>query len=201
MTQASWRNSMLFPGIVDANNQVLSNISAGRLGGTRVDLDKICGDDYARCARVSNPDGTFAKNSDGTYVLATNDKGQYIFKGDGQGKHDTWGQFLATEAGQSMFGKTGGLQGWLPGTMFGKSYQPGDLINTIVEAFAGVHDFIGGQLPGFYDSQGNAKQGMSNSEKATFSIWSGVAVPIAAPFAASLGTSPGAWNAFSALVK
>lgn len=36
----------------------------------------------------------------------------------------------------------------------------------LIESFGGTHDFIGGQITGLYDEQGNTKRGMSTVEKA-----------------------------------
>jgi filamentous hemagglutinin len=183
MTQESRQNSALFPGIVDQDGKVLSNLSAGRLGGARIILDNICGAGNENCK--TNPDGS----------LATNAAGQYIYtKG-------TWADYVANPAGQAASGFTGGIQGWSQGTIFGINYSSTGLINSIVEAFAGPHDYIGGELPGFYDSQGNAARSMSDTEKAMFSIWPSIAIPIAAPFAASTIMPAQVWNAVSVIIK
>jgi filamentous hemagglutinin len=51
-----------------------------------------------------------------------------------------------------------------PKTFFGYSYQPGDLFDRIVEAFADPHDLIEGQITGLYDGQGDIRRGMSPAE-------------------------------------
>ncbi len=194
MTRESWRNSMLSPEIVDVNGQPLSNISVGRLGGTRTDLDKICGTDNNRCM----------KNQDGS--LATNGKGQYVYTGDGTETGGTWEYFMKTQEGQEANAPTGGVQGLSPKRFFFITYQPisdgliDTVADTIVEAFAGPHDYIGGQLPGFYDKLGNARRSMPDAEITAFNTWAVIAVPIASPFAAST-VPPEIWNALSVLMK
>lgn len=74
------------------------------------------------------------------------------------------------------------------------SYQTGtfwgDIGNHIVESFAGTHDFIGGELPGFYDSEGNTTRGRSNLTNIAANTWTIAAIPLAAPFAVSEMVSP-----------
>jgi len=187
MTYESWKNSMLFDGIVDNDGTPLSNITAKRLGGTRVDLDKICGADNRNCQTIENPDGSKS--------LATNGQGQYVYTGG------TWADFFASDEGQEAFGLTGGVQGWLPGTMAGKPYEPTDLWHWVVEIFAGAHDYLGGQAPGLYDEQGNIRRDLSKAQENMYNIWSGVAIPLSAPFAASLGVPPVIWNTVWAFAK
>jgi hypothetical protein len=55
-----------------------------------------------------------------------------------------------------------------PKIFFDYSYQPGDMFDRIVEAFGGPHDFIGGQMTGLYDGQGDIRRGMSNAERWTY---------------------------------
>ena len=94
----------------------------------------------------------------------------------------------------------GGLQG-APGTLFGIPYSPGSLGDLIVEAYAGTHDFISGQLVGLYDDQGNAKRGMSSAEKTAHDVWSAVAIVPAAPFAAATVLPSQVWNAIAAILQ
>lgn len=71
-----------------------------------------------------------------------------------------------------------------PGTFWG------DIGDTIVESYAGTHDFIGGQLPGFYDEQGNTSRGRSDLTNIAANTWTVVAIPLATPFAMSELASP-----------
>ena len=134
-------------GVVDSTGKVLSNVSGPsdgvrgdgyKIGGTRVDLDLLCGPDNARC--------TFTKNADGSI-----DKSQPVqFKGNLE-------EFLKTPEGQKMAGITGGVQG-AAGTLFGFAYEKGSWQDKLIESFAGSHDMIGGKLTGLYDAQGQCQK-------------------------------------------
>jgi filamentous hemagglutinin len=41
------------------------------------------------------------------------------------------------------------------------TYSPGSFFDDLVESYAGTHDLVGGQLPGFYDGEGNTARGRS----------------------------------------
>ena len=159
-----------------------------KLGGTRVDLDLLCGPSNARCKT----------NSDGSLLL--NEKGQIQFDAkDANNNPISFDNFLKTPDGQKMAGLTGGVQG-AQGTLFGILYAAGSWQDKLVESFAGTHDMIGGKLTGLYDDQGNIKQGMSSTEKSVHDRLAEVAIPVAAPFAAAQGLSPQVWNAISILL-
>jgi len=85
--------------------------------------------------------------------------------------------------------------------MAGYDYPTGGLVDKLVETFAGAHDFIGGQITGLYDSQGNIRRGLSGTQETIYNLWSGAAIPLAAPFAASQGLPAPVWNAFSIILK
>jgi filamentous hemagglutinin len=85
--------------------------------------------------------------------------------------------------------------------LFGQPYEKGSWVDQLIEAFAGPHDLMGGKLSGLYDSQGNIKQGMSNSETKAYDKWSGVALVPATPFAAAQFLSPETWKIISILLK
>lgn len=87
------------------------------------------------------------------------------------------------------------------GTMFGIPYAAGSWMDRLVESFAGPHDYIGGGISGLYDEQGNARRGLSESESRTYNVWSGVAIPVAAPFAAADGVSRDVWQALHILLR
>jgi filamentous hemagglutinin len=178
---------------VDSTGKVLSNVSGPsdgvrgdgyKIGGTRVDLDLLCGPDNSRCA----------KNADGSLALNQNKEIQFIAK-DAAGNSMTIEQFLATPEGKKMAGDTGGVQG-VAGTLFGYAYAKGSWQDKLIESFAGTHDFIGGKASGLYDAQGNIKRGMSDTERAVYDKGITIgAIPLAAPFAAAEGMSPEIWKA------
>ena len=185
------------PGVVDSTGKVLSNVSGPsegvrgdgyKTGGTRNDLDLLCGPTNERCKT----------NSDGSLALNQNNEVQFIGK-DAAGKQMTIEQFLDTPDGKKMSGLTGGVQG-AAGTLFGFSYAKGSWQDKLIEAFGGSHDFIGGKLTGLYDDQGNIKRGMSTTEKSVHDRLAEVAIPIAAPFAAAEGMSPEIWKAIGILL-
>jgi filamentous hemagglutinin len=191
-------DSKTFKGVVDSTGKVLSNVSGPsdgvrgdgyKIGGTRVDLDLLCGPDNSRCA----------KNADGSLALNQNKEIQFIAK-DAAGNSMTIEQFLATPEGKKMAGDTGGVQG-VAGTLFGYAYAKGSWQDKLIESFAGTHDFIGGKASGLYDAQGNIKRGMSDTERAVYDKGITIgAIPLAAPFAAAEGMSPEIWKAIGILL-
>ncbi|MHC5148530.1 two-partner secretion domain-containing protein [Stenotrophomonas rhizophila] len=192
MRQEMIKNSQLFPGVTDGVT-TLDNIhgkSAGvdgdefKIGGTRVDLDQLCGPGSIRCA--TNPDGTLALDSLGRV--------QFDDKQGGL----TLAQYLASEEGKKLGGVTGGIQGWT-GTLRGDPYKPGDWQDRLIEYFAGPHDMIGGQLAGLYDEQGNARRGRPWALSTFHEGWTVVAIPVAAPFAMAKALPPQVWSAISIL--
>jgi filamentous hemagglutinin len=92
----------------------------------------------------------------------------------------------------NMYGLTGGSQA-IAGYMFSPTlgaYGPGSLFDSLVESFAGTHDFIGGQVTGFYDAEGNTTRPRSDLENKVSNIWAVGAIPVSAPFALSDLISP-----------
>ncbi len=191
MRQLMIEDSRTFAGVVDSSGRTLDNISgesegvegdAVKLGGTRVDLDALCGSSNERCRK--NPDGS----------LALNDQGQVVFTaGD-------LADFLKTPEGKKMIGPTGGIQG-MKGTLFGFPYEAGSWQDKLIEAFAGPHDYIGGSLSGLYDEQGNARRGMTDAERRLYDnvVSPGALVP-ATPFAAAQVLPRDVWLAISILL-
>ena len=188
-------DSKTFAGVVDSTGKVLSNVSGTsegvrgdgtKTGGTRVDLDLLCGPSNERCA----------KNDNGSLKLDSLNRVQFDEKAAGM----SWERYLETPDGKRMAGATGGVQG-VAGTLFGVPYAPGSWQDKLIESFAGSHDFIGGKASGLYDTQGNIKRGMSDTERATYDkvITTG-AIPLAAPFAAAEGMSPEIWKAIGILL-
>jgi len=198
MRKITIENSKLFPGVVDDSVDGepftptnFSGKSVGgkwdleptKTGGTRIDLDALCGADNERCV----------KNDDGS--LAFNDKRQVLWNPDGaNGK--SLSEWLNTSEGKNMRGLTGGIQS-IKGTLFGVSYESGSFTDKLIEAFGGSHDLIGGQGVGFYDEQGNAPRGRSKTEKGVNEAWSGIALVPSVPFGAATLLPPDVWKAIS----
>lgn len=66
----------------------------------------------------------------------------------------------------------------------------------------GTHDFIGGQITGLYDEQGNATRGRSEAQIKAHDTWSATgAIVVSAPFAASDLLPPEVWQAISILLR
>jgi filamentous hemagglutinin len=186
MRQLMIEDSKKFKGVTDGK-AVLSNtsgVSHGvrgdgmKVGGTRVDLDLLCGAANERCDR--NPDQSLKLNPDGNVVFIGG----------------SFEEFMETSEGKKMIGPTGGVQG-AKGTLFGFDYEAGSWQDQMIEAFSGTHDMIGGKLTGLYDEQGNAKRGMSKIESGAYDAWAGVAIVPAAPFAFVEILSPEVWKALS----
>jgi filamentous hemagglutinin len=107
MRQMMIAESKQFAGVVDKDGKLLLSNMSGKsegvdednkkVGGTRTDLDQLCGGDNRRCAT----------NSDGS--LALNDKRQVQFDAVKAGL--SYEDFLKTPEGKSMSGPTGGIQG------------------------------------------------------------------------------------------
>lgn len=197
-------DSTTFRGVVDSTGFKLSNLSGEsvgvrgdglKIGGTRVDLDLLCGTDNRRCRTEVNSDGTQKLDQNGKTQLAKDAQGRVIFT---EGSLES---FIQTPEGQKMVGATGGIQGY-KGTLFGIPYNAGSLPDLLIEAFAGTHDFIGGNRSGLYDKQGNIKRGMSEAERNTYDtkVTTAAIVP-SIPFAVAEFLSPEVWKAISILIK
>ena len=87
---------------------------------------------------------------------------------------------------QELYGSTGGFQaiegGWYLPSNITIPYKVGSFSDRLVESFAGTHDLIGGQIWGFYNSQGNTTQ-KTETEKLRAEITTAVAISLAVPFA------------------
>ncbi|MBL0917703.1 MAG: hemagglutinin repeat-containing protein [Hydrogenophaga sp.] len=191
MRQIMIEDSKKFAGVVDEYGNVLSNmtgLSDGvdgdgvKLGGTRVDLDALCGPMNERC------------RTDDNRTIALNERGQMTFTAG------SIPEFLKTEGGKKMVGLTGGVQGF-KGTLFGVPYEAGSWQDKLIESFAGPHDHIGGSFSGLYDEHGNAERGRGNATAVLHNRWSEIAIPLAAPFSAAHLLPPDVWNAISILIK
>ena len=191
MRQLMIEDSMKFKGVTDGKT-VLSNVSGVsdgvrgdgvKVGGTRVDLDLLCGPVNERCE----------KNTDGS--LMVNPFGNVTFIAG------SFEDFLQTPDGEKMVGITGGIQG-AKGKLFGKDYEAGSWLDQLIEAFSGSHDMIGGKLTGLYDEQGNIKRGMSRSERQIYdkAVTTTSILP-SIPFSVSELLSPEVWKAMSIFLK
>ena len=59
-----------------------------------------------------------------------------------------------------------------------------------MESFAGTHDYLGGQIWGWYGKDGNTSRGRNAFENIASSTTTVVAIPVSAPFAVSDLISP-----------
>ncbi len=91
-------------------------------------------------------------------------------------------------------GPTGGFQpsqgGWYLPWGFTNPYEKGSTSDKLVESFAGTHDYLGGQIWGWYGKDGNTSRGRNAFENIASSTTTVVAIPVSAPFAVSDLISP-----------
>jgi hypothetical protein len=106
------------------------------------------------------------------------------------------------DANPKLASELGGVQGNNPGqitipfTSFTVQYQPGSMLERIVEAYAGVHDAFNSVI--WYDSLGNNKHLTGASMVIGEAInWGNVL--LATPFAIAVGLPPGLWNTLGLL--
>lgn len=207
MRQLMVEDSRKFPGVVDGDSPAITNLSGPsvgvrgdgwKLGGTRWDLDKLCGTDNRRCITVTDEQRRPVLDANGNTQLLLNEKGQVQFDSKAAGM--SLEQFLATKEGKALSGPTGGIQG-RPGTLFGMPYDPGSWQDRLVESFAGTHDMLGGKLPRIYDESGNAARGRPATRARVQEIWSATgAIAVSSPFAMAELLPPQVWNAISTLI-
>jgi filamentous hemagglutinin len=149
-------------------------------------VDVICGEGNQRCKTDENG----ALGEDGLPLLVKDEYGHILYTGDK--KYPTLASiFIKNDDTSAMYGLTGGSQ--VVGGYMGRpdwTYKPGDFLDMLVESFAGTHDFIGGQIPGFYDEEGNTTRGRSGFTSKAIDTWAVTAVPLASPFALSDLISP-----------
>ena len=197
MRELMIEDSKKFKGITDGVTTIsnLSGESTGvrkdetKLGGTRIDLDILCGLDFERCNYKKDGERKF---------LEINDNGEVVFNG---GKSRiSLEAFMASDQAKKMRGLTGGVQG-AKGTLFGIPYEAGSWQDQLIEAFAGTHDLIGGALSGLYDQQGNIQQGMSDFRRTSHDRVADIAVLPSTPFALSELLPADVWLAVSILIK
>lgn len=183
MREESLANSRQSPGMVidEKTGQVINNVSYDsgyfdgvKLGGVRLDTDTICGEGNARC------------NNDGKGNLITDPSGNYTYKGDE--KYPTYQDFVnKSPEASNLYGPTGGFQpiegGWyLPGGVV-IPYKSGSLSDMVVESFAGTHDYIGGEIWGWYGKDGNTSTNRTTFQNTASTATTVTAIPVAAPFA------------------
>ncbi len=199
LRQIMIEDSKKFPGVTDGTT-VLTNTSGEsdgvrgdgeKIGGTRVDLDKLCGPSNERCVTKTD--------ADGNKVLDLKDG---MVQWDSKGANGlSLATFLETDKGKEAAGATGGIQGW-KGTLFGKPYEAGSWQDKLIEAFSGTHDFVGGKLSGLYDEQGNIKRGMTDAERKIYdNLITTAAIAPSTPFAMAEFLPPQVWQAISVLLK
>lgn len=213
MRRITIESSQKFVGAVDAYGNTLDNLLDGKsegvrgdgigTGGTRVDLDLLCGAMNQRCARQQDANGNDILDQNGIPKLALNEKGQVVFTAKNADESPmSFDYFIAnTPEGQKMPGDTGGIQGYI-GTLFGTAYKAGSWQDKLIESFGGTHDFIGGQITGLYDEQGNATRGRSDALIKAHNTWSATGAIVAStPFAMSELLPPEVWQAISILLR
>jgi len=198
------KSSELFDGIVDETGYVLSNKSGKsigvrwdgkKIGGTRIDLDVICGKNNENCLKDPNdPKGGLLRDENNMVIFTGSNKNKtlsdFLYLKDENGKAE----------GEKAIGFTGGIQGD-KGTLSGNSYSAGSREDKLIEAFAGTHDMIGGQLSGLYDKEGNARRNRPKVVEVAHEIWSGIAILPSTPFALSELLSSKTWNAIDSIFK
>ncbi|WP_238922500.1 two-partner secretion domain-containing protein [Achromobacter ruhlandii] len=199
-------DSEKFAGITDEETTLdnKSGESAGIRGdgfktaGTRVVLDKLCGDVNERCRTQLDANGKSVLDANGIPKLELDGDGFVRF--DRSKARMTMAQFLESDLGKEMSGPTGGNQGG-PGTLLGFPYSPGGILDLAHEAYGGSHDFIGGTLSGYYDEQGNARRGLTPVQDFIYETWTAIALVPATPFALAEALPPQAWKALDILLR
>ena len=180
-------------GVTTLSNE--SGISQGvdgdgfKLGGSRVSLELVCGEDYKRCEKSKE-----------TGELIEDSKNRVHFIGESE-ESARLEKFLASEDGKKMAGITGGVQG-AKGTLYGVPYTPGGWIDALVESFAGAHDMIGGKVVGVYNEKGNIKDQRGPVVGRIQDYWSLTgAVVVSSPFAMATLLPAEVWTAVSIFLK
>ena len=209
MHRITVENSMESVGIVDAYGNLVTNLRSGEedklrqdidLAGTRLDPDGICGEAYERCMKQLDGDGNVLLDANGKPKLAYNTEGRIQFTYKPEGQEVSIYDFLdTTKEGKKMHGITGGIQGGTV-TFAGYTYPAGGIVDRVFQAFGGTHDYIGGQLPGLYDENGDIRQGMTEAERVSHNTWSAAAIIPSAPFAMAELLPPDMWKAISVML-
>ncbi|CAM4016641.1 Filamentous haemagglutinin FhaB/tRNA nuclease CdiA-like TPS domain-containing protein [Bordetella tumbae] len=206
MREYTIADSRKFAGITDGVTTLdnKSGKSAGirqdevKAAGVRLDLDILCGRVNERCKVQKDANRNDILDERGVPILDLHESGMVQF--DPEKAQMSLAKFLLTAEGADMSGFTGGIQGG-EGTLGGKSYRQGGVLDLFHEAYAGTHDVIGGTVSGLYDAEGNAQRGMTPTKRTLYEIWSGVALVPATPFALSEILSPEAWHVIDTLLN
>ncbi|PSJ80660.1 hypothetical protein C7N83_04905 [Neisseria iguanae] len=141
-----------------------------KLGGTRVNVDIICGINMERCVKQSD-DSYF-------YTGGKEEKDRHLVTLDDAINPDK------NNRASDLYGATGGFQSE-QGQFFGIPYTIGSLFDFVVEGYAGTHDFSGGQIWGFYGDKGNATRDNGKLADIAAEVITVIAIPVATPFALS----------------
>ena len=182
MREETLANSRIFKGIYEINpvtgklEKRMDNVSYDsgyfdgvKLGGVRVDLDVICGSSNERC--TINDDNSVIYG--GSKSLPT--------------LNDAINPNMNSDAAR-LYGETGGYQpiaGEWNLHFMSIPYSVGSWSDLLIESFAGSHDYLGGQKPGWYDSEGNTSRNRTDWQNAGATTTTILAIPAAAPFAIS----------------
>ncbi len=167
-------SSAKFPGVVDADGNVVNNLSGqssgingdlSKIGGERLSIDKICSTVPTMCQQDANGLNSVKAefiDAQGRYVLPTTGAVTTALKFSN----------AYTSAGISPLG---GLQGG-QGAIFGNPYAAGSFTDKVVESFAGAHDWLNSFH--YYDplTGNNLPANLSGS-----SFWNPMDVFLAAP--------------------
>ncbi|HBO37723.1 MAG TPA: hypothetical protein DD638_03580 [Pasteurellaceae bacterium] len=187
LREVSLESSRRFDGIIDEKTGIIirndsydsSYFDGVKLGGVRIDVNMIC--DEGRC--VDNQDGTYT----------------YIGSRDYPSLVDIINPEL-NKIASDLYGETGGFQptqGMWKLNSIKIPYKVGSFSDKLIESFAGTHDYLGGQIWGWYDEKGNTAKKNLFQEKASM-VTTVVAIPVSAPFALADLVSP---DLFEVLTK
>ena len=120
LRQMAVADSCTFAGVTDGVT-TLTNVSGNsegvrgdgvKLGGTRVDLDQVCGKDNERCAVKRDGNGIPVLDAQGNTQLELNKNGLVVFTPEAVNDLSLE-QYLKSPEGKKMPGLTGGIQGYL----------------------------------------------------------------------------------------
>lgn len=144
-------------------------------------------------AVVKNESGCWRyviRDANNVPVLDYDAQGRVQYTGNKQ--FPTLVSILKDDSSAGLYGFTGGpaaIRASLANLRMRQARSEGISSDTLVEGFAGTHDYIGGQA-GFYDETGNTSRDRSALAKMAAEGWTHAAIPQAAPFALSEIASP-----------
>uniref|UniRef100_UPI002FFC14F9 hypothetical protein n=1 Tax=Sedimenticola hydrogenitrophicus TaxID=2967975 RepID=UPI002FFC14F9 len=160
MRQQMIEDSKKFPGICDSQGNCLDNksgASAGvdgdlfKLGGGRVDVDKMCSDVPGLCPGNQETKVWIRKSDGGIRLNEIDSKGNpFPSLPKLIEQHPDW------------ISPLGGLQGG-SGQLLGMPYEPGGWIDTVIEVYAGPHDHHNSGT--WYGPDGNIKTGRTETSR------------------------------------